>query len=166
MIIRPALTKDHGAIDAVVRAAFLAANGRADEPDLVAALRAQGDVVLELVAERDRVVVGHILFSRAHVSTSGKRHPVVQLAPVCAEPEAQKRGIGSALIRNGLDLMAALDETHVFLLGHPGYYPRFGFSAKTAEAFESPWPGPHFMLNRIGAGGPARGRLTVSTAFG
>ena len=166
MKIRPALTKDRGQIDAILRATFLAAFGRSDEPELVARLRAQGDVLLELVAEEDKAVVGHILFSRAHVSSSGKWHPVVQLAPVCAEPERHKRGIGSALIRQGLALMTALDETHVFLLGHPGYYPRFGFSAETAEAFESPWPGPHFMLNRIGAGGPARGRLTVSTAFG
>ena len=166
MKIRPALTKDHGQIDAIVRAAFLAAFGRNDEPELVARLRAQGDVLLELVAERDKAVVGHILFSRAYVSSSGKRHPVVQLAPVCADPERQKEGIGSALINRGLELITALDETHIFLLGHPGYYPRFGFSSEAAEAFESPWPGPRFMLNRIGAGGPASGKLTVSTAFG
>lgn len=165
MKIRPALAKDYGPIDAIVRAAFLAEFGRADEPELVAALRAQGDVLLELVAERDRAVVGHILFSRAHVSNGGKRYPVVQLAPVCADPEMQKQGIGSALIRQGLELMQALDETHVFLLGHPDYYPRFGFSAQAAEAFTSPWPGSHFMLNRIGASGPSAGKLTVSTAF-
>lgn len=166
MKIRPALTKDHGQIDAVVRAAFLAQFGRSDEPELVAGLRAQGDVLLELVADEERAVVGHILFSRAHVSAGGKRHPVVQLAPVCADTEKQKQGIGSALIRQGLALMAALDETHVFVLGDPAYYPRFGFSSKAAEAFASPWPGAHFMLNRIGAGGPSAGKLTVSTAFG
>ena len=92
--------------------------------------------------------------------------PVVQLAPVCADPARQKQGIGAALIRQGLALMTLQGETHVFLLGHPDYYPRFGFSSKTAEAFDSPWPGPHFMLNRIGAGGPSAGKLTVSTAFG
>ena len=166
MNTRPALTKDHGQIDAIVRAAFLAAFGRSDEPELVARLRAQGDVLLELVAEKDKTIVGHILFSRAHVSSDGKRHAVVQLAPVCADPERWKQGIGSALIRQGLALMTALDETHVFLLGHPDYYPRFGFSSKAAEAFTSPWSGAHFMLNRIGAGGPPAGKLTVSTAFG
>lgn len=166
MKIRPALAKDHGPIDSIVRAAFLAQFGRADEPELVAALRAQGDVLLELVAEKDKAVVGHILFSRAHVSSGGKRHPVVQLAPVCADPELQRQGIGSALIRDGLALMAALDETHAFVLGDPNYYPRFGFSSKAAEAFDSPWPGAHFMLNRIGAGGPSSGKLTVSPAFG
>ena len=166
MKIRPVLTGDHGAIDAIVRAAFLAQFGRADEPDLVAALRAQGDVVLELVAVENREIVGHIVFSRAHVASDARRYPVVQLAPVCAAPEMQKRGIGSALIRQGLELMAALGETHVFLLGHPDYYPRFGFSAKAAETFHSPWPGPHFMVNQIAAGGPTHGKLRVSAAFG
>ncbi len=166
MNIRPVLAADHGQIDAIVRAAFLAEFGRSDEPELVASLRAQGEVVLELVAVEDRAIVGHILFSRAHVSGDGKRFPVVQLAPVCAAPEMQKRGVGSALIRQGLELMTALGETHVFLLGHPDYYPRFGFSATAAQAFQSPWPGPHFMLNRIGAGGPAHGKLRVSSAFG
>jgi putative acetyltransferase len=166
MKVRPVLAADHGPIDAVMRAAFLAAFGRADELELVAGLRAQGDVVLELVCTEDRVIVGHILFSRAHVVADGKRHPVVQLAPVCADPDLQKRGIGSALIRQGLALMAALDETHVFVLGHPDYYPRFDFSAKAAQAYEAPWTGPRFMLNRIGAGGPARGKLRVSSAFG
>lgn len=166
MIVRPVLAKDHGQIDAIVRAAFLAKFGRSDEPELIAQLRAQGEVLLEFVAEQDKAVVGHILFSRAHVSAAGKRWPVVQLAPVCADVEVQRQGIGSALIRQGLELMATLDETHVFVLGDPAYYPRFGFSSKAAEAFTSPWPGAHFMLNRLGAGGPASGRLAVSTAFG
>lgn len=166
MKIRPVVAKDHAVIDGIVRAAFLAEFGRADEPELIAQLRALDDVVLELVADDGGAIVGHILFSRNFIEHGGRKHAALQLAPVCAAPDMQKRGIGSALIRAGLELLTALDETHVFLLGHPDYYPRFGFSAKAAEAYASPWPGAHFMMKRLNPGGPDAGRLVVSPAFG
>ncbi len=166
MRIRPVVAADHEIVDGIVRAAFLAEFGRADEPALIAQLRALDDVVLELVAVEDGAIAGHILFSRAAIDAGGRKHPALQLAPVCAAPELQGRGIGSALIRNGLEWMAAQDETHVFVLGDPAYYSRFGFAAQDAESYVSPWPGPHFMLKRLCAGGPARGRLVVSKAFG
>jgi putative acetyltransferase len=166
MNIRVVAAADHEAIAALVRAAFLAEFGRSDEPELIVQLRALGDVVLECVAEEDGAIAGHILFSRAHIEAAGRSHPAVQLAPVCAAPSVQKQGIGSALIRHGLGALRTSGETHVFLLGHPDYYPRFGFSADAARAFASPWGGPHFMLARIGAGGPDAGTLVASKAFG
>ena len=81
MKIRPALTKDHGQIDAIVRAAFLAAFGRNDEPELVARLRAQGDVLLELVAERDKAVVGVRLGDGDTTAGDRRLHPHAPLAP-------------------------------------------------------------------------------------
>lgn len=166
MIIRPVRESDHDAIGSLVRAAFTAEFGRSDEPELIARLRAAGDVVLERVAESDGATVGHILFSRAYIDSDGACFPAAQMAPVSAAVGRQKAGVGSALIVDGLDALAAAGETHVFVLGHPAYYPRFGFSAEAARAFESPWPGPHFMLKRLGAGGPDSGRLSVSAAFG
>lgn len=164
MIVRDALATDHAAIASMVRAAFLGEFGRSDEPELVERLRAGGDVVLERVAEVDGVVAGHILFSRARIEPG--HWPAVQLAPACAAPGRQRGGIGGALIRDGLARLAEAGETHVFLLGHPGYYPRFGFSAEAAAAFASPWPGPHFMLNRLAPRGPDGGRLAPAAAFG
>lgn len=162
MIIRAVAAADHDVIARLVRAAFLAEFGRSDEPELIVRVRALGDVVRESVAERDGAIVGHILFSRAWVGA----HPVVQLAPVSAATDRQERGIGSALIREGLDALRAAGETHVFLLGHPGYYPRFGFSAEAARAFDAPWNGPHHMLCRLAPGGPESGVLIASKAFG
>jgi putative acetyltransferase len=166
MNIRPVCDADHDAIADLVRAAFTAEFGRSDEPELIARLRAAGDVVLERVAESDDGVVGHILFSRAWIDSDGARFPAVQMAPVSAAVGRQKAGVGSALIADGLDALAAAGETHVFVLGHPAYYPRFGFSAEAARAYESPWSGPHFMLKRLSGAGPEAGRLCASAAFG
>jgi putative acetyltransferase len=166
MRIRAVVPADHDAVAALVRAAFVKEFGRSDEPELIARLRAAGDVVLERVVELDGAIVGHIMFSRAVVEHEGVQFPAVQLAPVCASVEQQEAGVGSALIVDGLTALAAAGETHVFLLGHPAYYPRFGFSAAAARAFESPWSGPHFMLKRLGATGPDAGRLIASSAFG
>lgn len=162
MIVRPAAARDHDAIAEMVRAAFLAQFGRSDEPELIAGIRAFGDVVREDVAEGSGALVGHILFSRGFVGG----HPVVQLAPVCAAVGRQREGIGGALIRQGLDALAMAGETHVFVLGHPDYYPRFGFSVEAARAFDAPWSGPHHMLRRLAPGGPESGALAVSKAFG
>ncbi|MDX2233824.1 MAG: N-acetyltransferase [Hyphomonadaceae bacterium] len=166
MRVRPIVAADHAVVDGIVRAAFLAAFGRADEPALVAHLRALDAVVLELVAEEAGAIVGHILFSRAVIDAGGRKHPALQLAPVCAAPGQQRRGVGGALIRAGLDWLAAQEESHVFVLGDPAYYARFGFSAAAAEPYASPWPGPHFMLRRLHDAGPDGGRLIVSPAFG
>jgi putative acetyltransferase len=160
MKVRDVEPADHAAIASLVHDAFMAEFGRADEHELVERVRGAGDVVLERVAEDESGLVGHILFSRAWVADA----PVVQMAPVSARVGRQGKGIGAALIRDGLAHLQ-LSETHVFVLGHPAYYPRFGFSAAAAAVFESPWPGPHFMLRHFG-GGPSAGRLRISPAFG
>jgi putative acetyltransferase len=163
VIIRPVTAADHDAIATLVRAAFLAEFGRSDEPEPIERLRALGDVIRESVAEEDGEIVGHIVFSRAWIDGV---HPVVQLAPVSAATGRQKRGVGSALIRDGLDALREAGETHVFLLGHPDYYPRFGFSPAAARAYDAPWNGPHHMLYRLAPRGPDSGVLTASKAFG
>jgi putative acetyltransferase len=166
MILRSAEARDHAEIARIVRAAFMAEFGRSEEPELIEHVRALGDSVRETVAEDAGEIVGHILFSRAFIEADGVRHPAVQLAPVCAAPGRQNAGIGAALIRDGLAALEVAGETHVFLLGHPGYYPRFGFSAEAARAFDAPWNGPHHMLRRLAPRGPDGGRITVSKAFG
>ncbi len=117
----------------VVRAINIAAFDTSAEADLVEALRHQARPFVSLVAEQDGAVVGHIMFSP--VSLTG--HPdlkVMGLGPMSVVPAYQNKGVGSALVRAGLDECRNLDVAAVVVLGHPEYYPRFGFSP--ASRFE------------------------------
>jgi len=160
MIIARPGSADYEAIDAVVAAAF----GRRDEAELVRSLRTS-DSVLELIASDRGEAIGHVMYSRDWIETHGARHPAVQLAPLAVAPARQRSGIGGALIAEGFAQLRALGETHVFVLGHGDYYPRFGFSGRAAAPFQSPWPRPSFMLARIAPGGPDNGQLVAPAAF-
>jgi putative acetyltransferase len=96
------------------------------EVDIVDALRQQEPTIVSLVAERDEAVVGHIMFSPVTLS----EHPgfrIMGLAPMAVTPPRQRGGIGSALVRAGLERCRELGFGAVAVLGHPEYYPRFGF---------------------------------------
>jgi putative acetyltransferase len=108
---------------------------------LVDALRDGGYLRLSLVAERDEQVVGHILFSDLPILTDAGIVPALALAPMAVLPPFQKQGIGSALVRRGLELCREQGHRIVVVLGHPHFYPRFGFSAKLASALASPFGG-------------------------
>jgi putative acetyltransferase len=105
------------------------------EAKLVDALRAAGAATISLVAERKGRVVGHILFSPVRVEGEGGSFTAQGLAPVAVDPDCQRDGIGSALVRAGLDACRAAGHTIVFVLGHPTYYPRFGFEAAAPRGF-------------------------------
>jgi putative acetyltransferase len=101
------------------------------EANLVDALRDQSDVI-SIVAEQDGHVLGHILFSPVRLTgADGLR--AMGLAPMAVVPERQRTGIGSALIREGLAHCQRQSVDAVFVVGHPEYYPRFGF--RPASAF-------------------------------
>ena len=99
------------------------------EAKLVDALRAAGAATISLVAERDGHVVGHILFSPVRVEGARGSFVAQGLAPMAVDPESQRCGIGSALVGAGLDACRDAAHTIVFVLGHPAFYPRFGFEA-------------------------------------
>ena len=144
MIIRPAQPADRPAIRALVTEAFAAlAQASGAEADIAEGVRAELALLSELVAEDEGRIVGHILFSRM---TCEPALFVAALGPVSAAVGRQSQGIGTALVQRGLDECRALGVQAVIVLGHPDYYPRFGFSAQAAAQITSPFAGsPAFM---------------------
>lgn len=124
MLIRHELKEDIPAIREVNRRAF---GGRDDEGRLVDLLRERETIICSLVAEMDGRVAGHVLFSPAVLDDDGRQTPIAALGPVGVRPELQRRGIGDALIRAGLDICREEGYGAAVVLGHSGYYPRFGF---------------------------------------
>ena len=159
--IRPERALDAAAIRAVLKAAF----GGAAEAELVERLRADNDLVLALVAVDADGPVGHLAFPRLTVATSDGEVAAVGLAPLAVAPAHQRRGIGSALARTGLDMLAASRETLVFVLGEPDYYARFGFDAAAGADYSSTYAGPYFMALRLAAHAPRRGAVRYPQAF-
>lgn len=141
VVVRPESQEDHDAIRDVNRLAF----GQDDEGRLVGALREGGYVRLTLVAEEDGQVVGHVMFGDVPTVTPAGTVEALALAPMAIIPSHQKRGIGSMLVWERLRACPERGHRIVVVLGHPEFYPRFGFSAKLAERLKSPFSGPAFM---------------------
>ncbi|MFI9770338.1 GNAT family N-acetyltransferase [Streptomyces sp. NPDC052415] len=93
---------------------------------------------LSLVAEQDGQVVGHVMVSRGLLDAPRRLVEVQVLSPLAVQPELQKRGIGSALVRHALGILAERAVPLVFLEGDPGYYPRFGFAPGAGLGFRKP----------------------------
>lgn len=124
-IIRPEVDTDHAAVSRLLDQAF----GQPDEGVLVGRLRDHEAYIpsLSLVAEINSKIIGHILFSKIIIEDGPRQHPSLALAPLAVLPDYQKTGVGSALVKNGLDIACQEGFTSVIVLGHPEYYPRFGF---------------------------------------
>jgi putative acetyltransferase len=163
MRIRPERPDDAPAVAALNREAF----GGQDEVDLIERLRADRLVAVSLVALEEASLAGHILFSDLAVALDGRPVRAVSLAPMCVRVDRQRQGIGSALVRAGLDAVREAGFRAVVVLGHPGFYPRFGFSADLAAKLASPFAGPAFMAIELvpGALNGTRGAVTYPPAF-
>ena len=126
---------------AAVRSINLSAFDTAAEANLVDALRDQARPVISLVAEMDGRVIGHIMFSP--VTMDG--HPELRLmglGPMAVSPMHRNRSIGSALVRAGLQRCGELGFGAVVVLGHPWYYPRFGFQPSGRFGITSEYDAP------------------------
>jgi putative acetyltransferase len=153
MDVRAERAPDIPAIRDVNRAAF----DTAAEADLVDALRVRAAPTVSLVAQADGGIVGHIMFSPVTL-VCGQPPPasttIMGLAPMAVLPRYQKRGIGSALVRAGLDRCRDLGVQAVVVLGHAAYYPRFGFVPASRFGIVSEYdvPDDAFMAIELEAG--------------
>jgi putative acetyltransferase len=114
-------------VDAITRVNAIAFGG-SEEADIVRRLRDANAVILSLVAEVGGAVVGHILFSPVAIDTPNGEVTAVGLAPMAVLPEHQRKRIGSRLVEEGLRELRLRGYEAVVVLGHPDYYPRFGFA--------------------------------------
>lgn len=148
--VREERPEDIAAIHRVNEAAF----GQPGEAELVDALRQAGGVTLSLVALVDGEVIGHILFSPVVIQRSPQEVVAVGLAPMAVLPDFQKSGAGSELIRTALERLREAGHTAVVVLGHPTYYPRFGFQrASTVDlCWEHDAPDEAFMALELQPG--------------
>ena len=125
-------------------------------------------MAVALIAEDEEEIVGHIVLSWLPTRIDG--HPIraVALAPMAVRPDRQRRGIGTALVQHALRTAALAGADATIVLGHPAYYPRFGFSAGLAAKIASPFTGEAFMALELkpGALSGATGSVLYPDAFG
>jgi putative acetyltransferase len=138
MIIRPEEPPDIAAIRLVNEQAF----GGSAEANAIDLLRERGAATLSLVAVIDDQVVGHLFFSPITIESPDRSWPGVGLAPLSVLPDYQRQGIGTALMNAGLEECRRLGCERSIVLGHPDYYPRFGFERASQHnvrfEFEAP----------------------------
>lgn len=138
MNIVAASAADLADVLAVERLAF----GGEVEAGLVAELIADPTAQphLSLLARPDDRAVGHILFTAARLEGAAPGPKLALLAPLAVIPDAQRKGIGGSLIEHGIRLLGEAGVALVFVLGHPGYYPRHGFEPAGRHGLRAPYP--------------------------
>jgi putative acetyltransferase len=119
------------------------------EAKLVNTLRNSDTPYVSLVYEENNELMGHILFTRVELAgdTSGLR--IMGLGPMAVAPKFQTKGIGSSLVKVGIQHLKSEGYDAIVVLGHPNYYPRFGFEDASKYGIESQWeevPGEAFMV--------------------
>lgn len=165
ILVRAETTEDHDAIHRVNELAF----GQRNEADLVDALRVNASPYFSLVAVIDEQVVGHIFFSPVSIESENSAFTAMGLAPMAVLPGYQNQGIGSQLVREGLKECRRLGHDIVVVLGHPEYYPRFGFVRGSLKGLRSEYDvrDEVFMVVELseGALGGRRGLVKYHAEF-
>ena len=170
MNIRESTVSELSDVLNVERLAF----GSDKEAELVRGLLDDPSAVptLSLLAFEDDEAVGHILFTRVRLDGAPEDIGAALLAPLAVLPENQKQGVGRRLIENGLARLKEAGVALVFVLGHPGYYPRCGFTPAGRLGFEAPYPIPEkdagaWMVQALREGviGNVKGRVVCADAL-
>jgi len=160
--IRPEQPGDEDTIHRLTEAAFRDMPfSEGDEQHLVDALRRDGDLALSLVAEVAGRIAGHIAFSRVTISDGAREW--YDLGPVSVWPELHHRGIGSALIRQGIADLRTRGAAGIVLLGSPAYYSRFGFRHEPQLRY--PGPPPEYFQCLVLTGELPEGEVRYAPAF-
>ena len=137
IIIREERPEDEEAVRAVNEKAFV----QPDEADIVDCLQKSCPGLLSLVALDGDEVVGHILFSPAKIEGDAVTIEGMGLAPIAVLPERQRQGVGTQLVKRGIEMLRSRDCPYIIVLGHPEYYPRFGFVRASLHGIRSQWDG-------------------------
>src|SRR5687767_10759805 len=148
--VRAEEKEDYPQVRRVIELAF----GQPNEARLVDALREAADPNISLVAVADEQVVGHIFFSPVTIESNSSIFTAMGLAPVAVLPECQNQGFGSLLVWEGLKECLMIGHKVVVVLGHPGYYPRFGFTTAKLKGISCEYdvPEDHFMVAELEPG--------------
>jgi predicted N-acetyltransferase YhbS len=161
-ILRHESTADSAAIEEMVRMAFLPlAYSSHTEEFMIRALRGAKMLSISLVAESGSRLIGHVAFSPVKISDGSSDW--YGLGPLSVAPEFQRRGIGQALVRHGLDMLRERSAAGCVVFGDPNYYGRFGFSQDPEIIFEGA-PAELFQVLKI-AVTRARGKVAYHEAF-
>ncbi|MEO1042198.1 MAG: N-acetyltransferase [Pseudomonadota bacterium] len=162
MIIRAEQTGEQAIIHALTARAFATmpfSNG--SEPRIIDALRRSGDLTLSLVAAEGAEIVGQITFSP--VTIDGVQNAWFGLGPVSVDPDRQRTGIGSQLIRQGLTEMTSLGAHGIVLVGDPAYYSRFGFEGDVGLSY--PGVEPRYVQRLVISPPDRQGTVRYADAF-
>lgn len=156
--IRDETAADYAAIDRVNNLAFK----ETAQSQIIRDLRETGEALWSQVLLKGDQIIGNLMFYKVwlegNLITAG-------LGPLSILPEHQRQGYGGQLIRSGLEKCDPALHQIIFLLGHPDYYPRFGFSSKLGAQYKSPWPRPAFMGLKLNPNAPTSGTLTFPQAY-
>ena len=154
---------EDAAITALIEEAFASAeHSDGTEAQIVERLRKASALTLSLIAEDDGEIVGHVAFSP--VTVNGQAAGWFGLGPVAVRPDLQRKGIGDALVSEGLANLVAYGAAGCVVLGDPKYYGRFGFATKPSLRFPGP-PAEYFQALAFGGDVPS-GTVAYHPAFG
>lgn len=164
LTVRDEVEGDRPAIRALTRAAFARApRSDGNEQDIVDALRADGDLVLSLVATNlDEAIIGHLAISPVTISDGSTGW--FAGGPLSVMPTRQRTGIGSQLVEESLERMKARGAHGLVLLGDPEYYVRFGFRADPDIVLPGA-PPEYFQVRMLGEGARPKGEVTYARGF-
>ncbi|TDB37011.1 MAG: N-acetyltransferase [Actinobacteria bacterium] len=128
--------------------------------------------VVSLLAREAGRPIGHVMFTAAHIDGSERDVCASILAPLAVVPDRQRRGVGGRLVERGLGVLEASGVELVFVLGHPAYYPQFGFEPAGARGLAAPFPIPAdhadaWMVRALRPGvlGAVRGTVVCAEAM-